>query len=64
MKKSVKIRNEVRVKNKKGDNSNEIAHEFGVFSIDNGPNPFYSYKIRAPGFVYLQQLDLVLKNHN
>ena len=46
----LEMKSSLKIKRETNNNSNEIAHEFGVFSIDNGPNPFYSYKIRAPGF--------------
>lgn len=37
--------------------------EFGVFLVSNGSNQPYRCKIRAPGFVHLQALDMMAKNH-
>jgi len=37
--------------------------EFGVFLVSNGSNRPYRCKIRAPGFVHLQALDFMAKNH-
>lgn len=37
--------------------------EFGVFLVSNGTNRPYRCKIRAPGFVHLQALDFMAKNH-
>lgn len=37
--------------------------EFGVYLVSNGTNRPYRCKIRAPGFVHLQALDFMSKNH-
>ena len=37
--------------------------EFGVYLVSNGSNRPYRCKIRAPGFVHLQALDFMAKNH-
>jgi NADH dehydrogenase (ubiquinone) Fe-S protein 2 len=37
--------------------------EFGVYLVSNGSNKPYRCKIRAPGFVHLQGLDFMAKNH-
>jgi len=37
--------------------------EFGVYLVSNGTNRPYRCKIRAPGFVHLQSLDFMAKNH-
>ena len=37
--------------------------EFGVYLVSNGSNKPYRCKIRAPGFVHLQALDFMAKNH-
>jgi NADH dehydrogenase (ubiquinone) Fe-S protein 2 len=37
--------------------------EFGVFLLSDGSNTPYRCKIRAPGFVHLQSLDAMTKNH-
>uniref|UniRef100_Q9TC96 NADH dehydrogenase [ubiquinone] iron-sulfur protein 2 n=1 Tax=Nephroselmis olivacea TaxID=31312 RepID=NDUS2_NEPOL len=37
--------------------------EFGVYLVSNGTNRPYRCKIRAPGFLHLQGLDMMSKNH-
>ena len=37
--------------------------EFGVYLVSNGTNRPYRCKIRAPGFIHLQGLDMMAKNH-
>ena len=37
--------------------------EFGVYLVSNGTNRPYRCKIRAPGFMHLQGLDFMSKNH-
>jgi NADH:ubiquinone oxidoreductase subunit D len=37
--------------------------EFGIFLISNGTQKPYRCKIRAPGFLHLQGLDFMSKNH-
>jgi NADH dehydrogenase (ubiquinone) Fe-S protein 2 len=37
--------------------------EMGVYLVSNGTNKPYRCKIRAPGFVHLQALDFMSKNH-
>jgi NADH dehydrogenase (ubiquinone) Fe-S protein 2 len=37
--------------------------EFGVYLVSDGSNKPYRCKIRAPGFVHLQALDFMAKNH-
>jgi len=37
--------------------------EFGVYLVSNGTHKPYRCKIRAPGFVHLQALDFMSKNH-
>nr|YP_008802547.1 NADH dehydrogenase subunit 7 [Monomastix sp. OKE-1]AGZ90200.1 NADH dehydrogenase subunit 7 [Monomastix sp. OKE-1] len=37
--------------------------EFGVYLVSNGTNKPYRCKIRAPGFVHLQGLDMMSKHH-
>lgn len=37
--------------------------EFGVYLVSNGTNRPYRCKIRAPGFIHLQGLDMMSKNH-
>ena len=37
--------------------------EFGVFLISNGGNEVYRCKIKAPGFLHLQGMEFMVKNH-
>lgn len=37
--------------------------EFGVFLVSDGTNRPYRCKIRAPGFMHLQGLDFMVRNH-
>ena len=37
--------------------------EYGVFLISDGTNKPYRCKIKSPGFVHLQALDFMCKNH-
>ena len=37
--------------------------EFGIFLISNGSQKPYRCKIKAPGFLHLQGLDFMTKNH-
>jgi len=37
--------------------------EFGVYLVSNGTNKPYRCKIKAPGFLHLQGLDFMAKNH-
>lgn len=37
--------------------------EFGIFLVTNGTNKPYRCKIKAPGFLHLQGLDFMSKNH-
>jgi NADH-quinone oxidoreductase subunit D len=37
--------------------------EFGVYLVSDGSNKAYRCKIRAPGFAFLQALDVLSKGH-
>jgi len=37
--------------------------EFGVYIFSNGTNNPYRVKIRSPGFIHLQSIDFISKNH-
>lgn len=37
--------------------------EFGIYLVSDGSNKPYRCKIKAPGFLHLQSLDLMCKNH-
>jgi NADH:ubiquinone oxidoreductase subunit D len=37
--------------------------EFGLFLVSNGTNKPYRCKIKAPGFMHLQALDFMSRNH-
>lgn len=37
--------------------------EFGVFLISDGTSEVYRCKIKAPGFLHLQGIDFMVKNH-
>jgi NADH:ubiquinone oxidoreductase subunit D len=37
--------------------------EFGIYLVSNGTNKPYRCKIKAPGFLHLQGLDFLVKNH-
>lgn len=37
--------------------------EYGVFLVSNGTNKPYRCKIKSPGFIHLQALDFIAKNH-
>ena len=51
---------------KKGETSTLIEApkgEYGVYLVSNGTNKPYRCKIKSPGFVHLQALDFMCKNH-
>jgi NADH:ubiquinone oxidoreductase subunit D len=37
--------------------------EFGIYLISNNSNNAYRCKIRSPGFIHLQSIDFISKNH-
>jgi len=37
--------------------------EFGVYLVSDGTNTPYRRKIRAPGYVHLQAMDMMLRGH-
>jgi NADH:ubiquinone oxidoreductase subunit D len=37
--------------------------EFGVYLVSNNSNNAYRCKIRSPGFIHLQSIDFIAKNH-
>jgi len=50
----------------KGEAYSAVEHpkgEFGVFLVADGSNKPYRCKIKAPGFVHLQSIDYLSKNH-